>query len=205
MQEDYMKTQLREAIFREVTAYISEVYADDTHFNDCIFVRTYDEEVSHGRRSHEEYEDGYQYFDMFPLLNKPSTFTFEPNPVGIEVVVNKFYPDERISKFVEDAKATINEFLKTHGYSEDAELSFPIDTFKTYVCCSSEIETYEVGDSVDFIGLDEDLVECVSRPLRKFVRNTRDRGFIVQEDRLESLAAEMLLEYDDFMKSDTKK
>ncbi len=200
MEEDYMKTRLREAIFKEVEKYIGYVYADDCHGNDCLIIRTYDEEVSHGTRSCDEREEGYRYFDMFPLLTKPSTFTFEPNPVGIEVVVNTFYPDERIKKFVEDAKATINEFLEKHGYSNEAELSFPIDTFKVYVDCPSEREeiegTEEDYDEEDFLYS----VEWETRPLRKYVRNTRAKGFVVQEDKLINLAAEILLHYDDFMK-----
>lgn len=197
-----MKTRLRDAIFKEVEKYIGYVYADDYHGNDCLIIRTYDEEVSHGTRSCDKIEEGYRYFDMFPLLKQTSTFTFEPNPVGIEVVVNAFYPDERISKFVEDAKATINEFLEKHGYSDEAELSFPIDTFKVFVDCPSEREIVEVGED-DYCDEDE-ILSCVaweSFPLRKYVRNTREKGFVVQEDKLISLAAEMLLHYNNFMQT----
>ena len=202
MEEDYMKTRLRDAIFKEVEKYIGYVYADDYHGNDCLIVRTYDEEVSHGTRSCDEREDGYRYFDMFPLVKQSSTFTFEPNPVGIEVVVNAFYPDERISKFVEGAKAAINEFLEKHGYSDEAELSFPIDTFKVFVDCPSERETVEVGDD-EYCDEDE-ILSCVaweSFPLSKYVRRNGAKGYTVREDNLISLAAEMLLQYDDFMQA----
>lgn len=201
MEEEYKKKRLRDAIFKEVEKYIGYVYADDYHGNDCLIIRTFDEEVSHGTRNCDERKEGYRYFDMFPLLKKPSTFTFEPNPVGIEVVVNAFYPDGRITKFVEDAKATINVFLEEHGYSKEAELSFPIDTFKVYVDCPSERETVysSEDDSID----EDEILDCVAWeefPLRKYVRNTRTKGFIIQEDNLISLAAEMLLEYENFMK-----
>lgn len=200
MEENYMKTRLRKAIFEEVEKYIGNVYADDYHGNDCLIIRTYDEEVSYGTRSCDECEEGYQYFDMFPLLKKPSTFTFEPNPVGIEVVVNTFYPDERISKFVEDAKTTINEFLEKHGYSDEAELSFPIDTFKVFVDCPSERETTEVGED-EYLDKDE-ILSCVAWetfPLSKYVRKNGEKGYLVREANLISLAAEMLLQYDGFM------
>ena len=59
--------------------------------------------VSHGTRSVDEIEKKYDYFDTFGLIKRDGEFTFTPDPVGIECVVLHYFPDTRVSLFVDNA------------------------------------------------------------------------------------------------------
>ena len=179
METNYLKEQFRKDILKEVEEYIGYVYSDDTHFEDKLIVKEFDYSVSHGRRSYKEQEKEYDYFDMSDLIKKSGTFTFEADPIGIECVVLHYFPNEKVEKFV-----------------KDLEISFPIDTFKVYVDCPSEIEvTVATEEELDD---EESFVAWESRPLRPYIRNTKNNGFVAYERNVRRLAAEMSLEYDFF-------
>lgn len=59
---NYMENRLREAITKEVENYIGYVYGNDTHMNDKLIIKKFDESVSHGRVFYNDYKDGYDYF-----------------------------------------------------------------------------------------------------------------------------------------------
>lgn len=88
------------------------------------------------------------------------------------------------------------DFVKNHGYSKEAEISFPIDTFKVYVDCPSEIEVTEATE--EELDDEESFVAWESRPLRPYISNTKNNGFVAYERNVRRLAAEMSLEYDFF-------
>ena len=196
METNYLKEQFRKDILKEVEEYIGYVYSDDTHFEDKLIVKEFDYSVSHGRRSYKEQEKEYDYFDMSDLIKKSATFTFEADPIGIECVVLHYFPNEKVETFVEDLETSMLDFVKNHGYSKEAEISFPIDTFKMYVDCPSEIEvTVATEEELDD---EESFVAWESRPLRPYIRNTKNNGFVAYERNVRRLAAEMSLEYDFF-------
>ena len=196
METNYLKEQFRKDILKEVEEYIGYVYSDDTHFEDKLIVKEFDYSVSNGRRSYKEQEKEYDYFDMSDLIKKSSTFTFEADPIGIECVVLHYFPNEKVDKFVKDLETSMLDFVKNHGYSKEAEISFPIDTFKVYVDCPSEIEvTVATEEELDD---EESFVAWESRPLRPYIRNTKNNGFVAYERNVRRLAAEMSLEYDFF-------
>ena len=189
MEEDYMKTRLRDAIFKEVEKYIGYVYADDYHGNDYLIIRTYDEEVSHGTRSCDEREDGYRYFDMFHLLKKPSTFTFEPDPIGIECVVLHYYPDERVTKIIGKMKNAITKFIKKHGYNAYAKLIIPLDTFESLV----DSDGLKTKDGMIKVTEDEYGINgYLEKEIRFLLRRNKQREYTFQEDSLLRIAAELL-------------
>lgn len=196
METNYLKEQFRKDILKEVEEYIGYVYSDDTHFEDKLIVKEFDYSVSHGRRSYKEQEKEYDYFDMSDLIKKSGTFTFEADPIEIECVVLHYFPNEKVDKFVKDLETSMLDFVKNHGYSKEAEISFPIDTFKVYVDCPSEIEvTVATEEELDD---EESFVAWESRPLRPYISNTKNNGFVAYERNVRRLAAEMSLEYDFF-------
>lgn len=198
MEKNYLEEYLRKSIFKEVEEYIGYVYAEDYNHNDKLIVKEFDYSVSHGRRGNDDLEKGYDYFDMFHLIKRSGTFTFAPDPVGIECVVMHYFPNKRVDKFVMDVKEAILDFIEKHGYSEEAEVTFPVDTFEVLVDCPSE---RKVAAEEDFEGTEEDFemelesVSCEFRPLRPYVRNTKKKGFVVNEENVRRLGAEMFLEY----------
>lgn len=133
---------------------------------------------------------------MSDLIKMSGTFTFEADPIGIECVVLHYFPNEKVDKFVKDLESTMLDFVHKHGYNEEAEISFPIDTFKVYVDCPSEIEVSELTE--EELADEENWVAWESRPLRPYVRNTKEKGFVFHERNVRRLAAEMSLEYDYF-------
>ena len=60
-------------------------------------------------------------------------------------------------------------------------------------------------EHVEYSADDDDeeyeFVDWERRAMRFYVRNTKLKGFVVQEDRLAKLAAEMILTYEDFYKN----
>lgn len=196
METNYLKEQFRKDILKEVEEYIGYVYSDDTHFEDKLIVKEFDYSVSYGRRSYKEQEKEYDYFDMSDLIKKLGTFTFEADPIGIECVVLHYFTNEKVEKFVKDLETSMLDFVKNHGYSKEAEISFPIDTFKVYVDCPSEIEVTEATE--EELDDEESFVAWESRPLRPYIRNTKNNGFVAYERNVRRLAAEMSLEYDFF-------
>ncbi len=196
METNYLKEQLRKDILKEVEKYIGYVYGDDTHFEDKLIVKKFDYSVSHGRRSYKEQKKEYDYFNMSDLIKMSGTFTFEADPIGIECVVLHYFPNEKVDKVVKDLESTMLDFVHKHGYNEEAEISFPIDTFKVYVDCPSEIEVSELTE--EELADEENWVAWESRPLRPYVRNTKEKGLVFHERNVRRLAAEMSLEYDYF-------
>ena len=197
---NYMENRLREAIIKEVESYIGFVYSDDTHMNDKLIIKKFDESVSHGNVFYNDYKDEYDYFSMSDLIKGSGTFTFVPDLAGIEVVVNHYYPNARIEAFVKGASKAIMDFINSHGYSREAEFSFMFNRVEFYTYCPSEMETIEYSADDDDDG-EYEFVDWERRAMRYYVQNTKSKGFVIQENRLEKLAAEMILTYEDFYKN----
>lgn len=191
MEMNYLENKLREDIFKEVEKYIGYVYAEDYNGNDKLIVNEFDYSVSNGRRYYKDLEKGYDYFDMFHLIKSSGTFTFAPDPIGIECVVMHYFPNNRVDKYVMDVKTAILDFVEKHGYSEEAEVTFPVDTFEVLVDCPSERKKMTEED----FEMELESVSCECRPLRPYIRRTKEKGFVVNEENVRRLGAEMFLEY----------
>lgn len=197
---NYLKDKFREDVFKEIENYIGYVYADDYHSCDKLIVNPFDMSVSHGVRIGNSTQIKMDYFDTFGLIKRSGTFTFEPDPIGIECVVQHYYPDEQVTKFVEKTINVINDFLKEHGYSKEAVIGYPIDTYEASVYCPSEVNSHsEEIDPDNYDNIDDyidEMENCVSvekYPLAKYVRNTRSNGFVPQKDRILRLAVQIKL------------
>ena len=187
-----MEEYLRKSIFKEVEEYIGYVYAEDYNNNDKLIVKEFDYSVSHGRRGYDDLEKGYDYFDMFHLIKRGGTFTFAPDPVGIECVVMNYFPNEKVDVMVEKMKKAINEFLRKHGYKSSAKLILPFSTYEPLVddisLKTKNGLTAVMEDEFGFDGYEE--IE-----LRRLVRNTKSKGLVINEDNLQRFAVGILLNY----------
>ena len=116
---------IRADVFKEIENYIGYVYADDYHSCDKLIVNPFDMSVSHGVRIENCTQFKMDYFDTFGLIKRSGTFTFVSDPIGIECVVLHYYPDERVTKFVDKMKTVIRGFISKHGYESYAKLIIP--------------------------------------------------------------------------------
>ena len=189
---NYLKDKFRDDVFKEIENYIGYVYADDYHSCDKLIVNPFDMSVSHGVRLENSTQFRMDYFDTFELIKRSGTFTFEPDPIGIECVVLHYYPDERVTKFVEKMKKVISEYFDKHGYNGYAKLVIPLGTFEPLVD-STDLKTKNVLMEVseDEYGWDGH----VERELRFFTRRNRQGGYTFQDDKLMRMAVKMLLNY----------
>lgn len=188
----YLKDKFREDVFKEIENYIGYVYGDDYHSNDKLIVNPIDMNVSHGVCIENSTHLKMDYFDTFGLIKRSGTFTFEPDPIGIECVVLHYYPDERVTKFVEKMKKVISEFIEKYGYNGYAKLMIPIDTFEPLVY-SIDLKTKNglVEVTEDEYGRDG----YVERELRFLTRRNKQGGYTFQDDKLMRMAAELMLDY----------
>ena len=188
----YLKDKFREDVFKEIENYIGYVYADDYHSCDKLIVNPFDMSVSHGVRIENSTQVKMDYFDTFGLIKRSGTFTFEPDPIGIECVVQHYYPDERVTKLVEKMKAVISEFIGKHGYNGYAKLVIPLGTFEPLV------DSIDLKTKGGLVKVTEDEYGCdgyVERELRFLTRRNRQGVYTFQDDKLMRLAAELLLNY----------
>lgn len=148
--------------------------------------------VSHGVRIENSTQLKLDYFDTFGLIKRSGTFTFEPDPIGIECVVLHYYPDERVTKFVEKMKKAISKYINKHGYNGYAKLVIPLNTFEPLVD-SIDLKTKNglVVETEDEYGWDG----YVERELRFLTRRSKQGGYTFQDDKLMRMAAEMQLNY----------
>ena len=188
----YLKDKFRDDVFKEIENYIGYVYADDYHSNDKLIVNPFDMSVSHGVRIENSTQLKMDYFDTFGLIKRSGTFTFEPDPIGIECVVLHYYPDERVTKFVDKMKTVIREFISKHGYESYAKLIIPLCTFEPLVD-SKDAKTKNglVEVTEDEYGWDG----YVERELRFLVRKNKQGEYIFRDDNLMRIAADLLLNY----------
>lgn len=189
---NYLKDKFRTDVFKEVENYIGYVYGDDYHFNDKLIVNPFDMSVSHGVRIESSTQLKMDYFDTFGLIKRNGTFTFEPDPTGIECVVLHYYSDERVTKFIEKMKEVISEFFDKHGYNGFAKLVIPLGTFEPLVN-SEDLKTKN-----GLVEVTEDEYGCngfVARELRFLTRRNKQGGYTFQDDKLMRMAAELLLNY----------
>lgn len=163
---------LRENIVSEVKKYIGYVYADDTHFGDCLTIDKRTLEVSHGRfRTGDVRDPNLAYYDMHDLITTgKSAFTFDPYHPGIDVVMLDFFPIEVLNHFLESADKAVQDFTEKRGVVDETAIGFLVDTFDVEVYVPSEIEVSETTDE-DY--LDEDFLDAVQFievPLKNYIR-----------------------------------
>lgn len=96
---------LHNRISDEVKKYIGYAYLDDFKAKDYLTIDKRTFEVSHT-----QWEIGQQrdpklaYYDMSRLIQPAKDFgCFEPDSVGIDIVVLDFFPNEKINYFMESA------------------------------------------------------------------------------------------------------
>lgn len=188
----YLKDKFRADVFKEIKDYIGHVYGDDYHGNDKLIVNPFDMSVSHGVRIENSTHLKMDYFDTFGLIKRSGTFTFEPDPIGIECVVLHYYPDERVTKIVEKMKKVISAFIEKHGYNGYAKFVIPLDTFEPLVY-STDLKAKDglVEVTEDEYGWDG----YVERELRFLTRWNKQGGYTFQDDKLMRMAAELILDY----------
>ena len=148
--------------------------------------------VSHGVRIENSTQLKMDYFDTFGLIKRSGTFTIEPDPIGIECVVLHYYPDDRVTKFVEKMKKVISEFIGKHGYNGYAKLVIPLGTFEPLV------DSIDLKTKGGLVKVTEDEYGCdgyVERELRFLTRRNRQGVYTFQDDKLMRMAAELLLNY----------
>lgn len=191
-ENSYLKDKFREDVFKEIENYIGYVYGDDYHSCDKLIVNPFDMSVSHGVRIENSTQIKMDYLDTFGLIKRSGTFTFEPDPIGIECVVLHYYPDERVTKFVEKMKKVISAFIEKHGYNGYAKLVIPFGTFKPLV------DSIDLKTKNDLVEVTEDEYGCdgyMERELRFLTRRNKQGGYTFQDDKLMRIATEMLLNY----------
>ena len=184
---------LREDIVREVNRYIGCVYADDFHSGDYITVNELTLEVGFWsrHRAGEQRSQNCRYYDLFSLIKEgASSFTFEPDEVGIDVVVLDFFPIEKVDDFVSKAATAIKEFCLKEGFDENAVLGITYSPLEIQVF---NPENLEDATEEDYEMMRDELDDCSiieEFDLKDFVRLRSNGDIFINEDRLKRLALE---------------
>ena len=190
---------LREDIVREVNRYIGCVYADDFHSRDYITVNELTLEVGFWSR-HRAGEQRYQncrYYDLFSLIKQSaSSFTFEPDEVGIDIVVLDFFPIEKVADFVYKAITAIKDFHLKEGYDENAVLGITYSPLAIQVFNPDNLEETTEEDYKMLLDELEDCSFIEEFDLKYFVRLRNSGDIDINEEKLKRLALE---KFDDIL------
>lgn len=184
---------LREDIVREVNRYIGYVYADDFHSGDYITVNEVTLEIGFWsrHRASEQRFSNCRYYDLSSLIRQSaSSFTFEPDEVGIDIVVLDFFPIEKVDDFVSKATTAIKEFHLKKGYVENAVLGISYSPLEIQVFNPENVEEATEEDYQMMIDELEDCSIIEEFDLKDFVRLCNNGDIFINEDRLKQLALE---------------
>ena len=186
---------LREDIVREVNRYICYVNADDFHSGDYITVNELTLEVGFWSRNRagEQRLQNCRYYDLFSLIKQgASSFTFEPDEVGIDIAVLDFFPIEKVDDFVSKAKNAINEFYVNKGFDKNAVLGITYSPLEIQVFNPENLEEATEEDYQMMIDEFEDCQTIEEYELQHFVRLRSNSGLYINEDKLKRLALEKI-------------
>lgn len=184
---------LREDIVRKVNRYIGYVYADDFHSGDYITVNEVTLEVGFWsrHRADEQRLQNCKYYDLFSLIRQGnSSFTFEPDEVGIDIAVLDFFPIEKVCDFVSKATTAIKEFHLNEGYDKNAVLGIAYSPLAIQVFNPANLE--EATDE-DYEMMIDELGDCSlvdEFDLKDFVRPRNNGDIYINEEKLKRLALE---------------
>lgn len=186
---------LREDIVREVNRYIGYAYADDFHSGDYITVNEVTFEVGFWsrHRAGEQRLPNCRYYDLFSLIRQgSSSFTFEPDEVGIDIAVLDFFPIEKIDDFVAKAKIAINEFYINKGFDKNTVLGITYSPLEIQVFNPDNQEEATEEDYQMTIDELEDCQTIEEYDMKHFVRLRSNGELFINDDKLKRLALEKI-------------
>lgn len=189
---------LRYDILNQVNDYIGHVYADDFHSGDYITVNEVTLEVGFWsrHRAGEPRLQNCRYYDLFSLIKEgASSFTFEPDEVGIDIVVLDFFPIEKVDDFVSKATTAIKEFYLKEGFDENAVLGITYSPLEIQVFNPENLEDATEEDYEMMIDELDDCSIIEEFDLKDFVRLRSNGDILINEDRLKRLALEKIEEF----------
>lgn len=190
MEQNPLKSELRKQIYKEVEDYIGYIEADDFNLNDKLVIKQFDNGVSHGRFYQKDYQAGYDYFSMSSLIKQKEPFVFEVNPLGIEVILQKYFPDKRVDAIKTDIVDTINKYIQSGKDCLNALIVFMFESMEALVVedakatangCIAVMEDEYGWESYD------------EWKLRPFLRGNVIKGFAVDEENVLRLAVEIAM------------
>ena len=180
-------------ILNNVKDYIGHIYADDFHSGDYITVNEITLEVGFWsrHRAGEPRLQNCKYYDLFSLIKEgASSFTFEPDEVGIDIVVLDFFPIEKVDDFVSKATTAIKEFYLKEGFDENAVLGITYSPLEIQVFNPENLEDATEEDYEMMIDELDDCSIIEEFDLKDFVRLRSNGDIFINEDRLKRLALE---------------
>ena len=186
---------LREDIVREVNRYIGYVNADDFHSGDYITVNEVTFEVGFWsrHRAGEQRLQNCRYYDLFSLIKQgASSFSFEPDEVGIDIAVLDFFPIEKVDDFVSKAKNAINEFYVNKGFDKNAVLGITYSPLEIQVFNPDNLEEATEEDYEMMIDELDDCSLVDEFDLKDFVRPRSNGELFINDDKLKRLALEKI-------------
>lgn len=190
MEQNSLKSELRKQIYKEVEDYIGYIEADDFNLNDKLVIKQFDYSVSHGRFYLKDFQAGYDYFSMSSVINQKEPFAYEVNPIGIEVILQKYFSDKRVDAIKTDIVDAINKYIQSGKDCLNAKILFKFESQEALVV--EDAKTTANG----CIAVMEDEYGWESYDewkLRPFLRGNVIKGFAVDEESVLRLAVEIAM------------
>lgn len=190
MVQNLLKEELRKHICKEVEDYIGYIEADDFNLNDKLVIKQFDYSVSQGRFYQKDSQAGYDYFSMSSLIKQKEPFAYEVNPIGIEVILQKYFPDKRVDTIKTDIVDAINNYIQSGKDCLNALIVFKFESMEALVV--EDAKTTANG----CIAVMEDEYGWESYDewkLRPFLRGNVIKGFAVDEEKVLRLAVEIAM------------
>lgn len=134
-----------------------------------------------------------RYYDLFSLIRQSSSsFTFEPDEVGIDIAVLDFFPIEKVDDFVSKAKNAINEFYVNKGFDKNAVLGI---TYSPLEIQAFNPDNLEEASEEDYQMMTDELEDCQTieeYDMKHFVRLRSNGELFINDDKLKRLALEKI-------------
>ena len=190
MEQNPLKSELRKQIYKEVEDYIGYIEADDFNLNGKLVIKQFDYSVSHGRFYQKDFQAGYDYFPMSSVIKQKESFAYEVNPIGIEVILQKYFPDKRVDAIKTDIVDVINKYIQSGKDCLNAKIVFKFESMETLVV----EETKPTANGNNAIMEDEYGWESYDEwKLRPYLRGNVIKGFAVDEENVLRLAMEIAM------------
>lgn len=190
MEQNPLKIELRKQIYKEVEDYIGYIEADDFNLNDKLTIKQFDYSVSHGRFYQKDFQAGHDYFSMSSLINQKEPFVYEVNPIGIELILQKYFPDKRVGAIKRDIVSAINKYIQSGKDCLNALIVFKFESMEALVVEG----TMPTANGNNAIMEDEYGWESYDEwKLRPYLRGNVIKGFAVDEENVLRLAVEIAM------------
>lgn len=190
MVQNLLKEELRKQICKEVEDYIGYIEADDFNLNDKLVIKQFDYSVSHGRFYQKDYQAEYDYFSMSSLIKQKEPFVFEVNPLGIEVILQKYFPNKRVETIRNDIVDAVNKYIQSGKDCLNAKIVFKFESLKPLVVEETKSiangSIAEMEDEYGWGSYDE-------WKLRSYIRGNVIKGFTANEENVLRLAVEIAM------------